>query len=225
MALTPPQAPETLPEGSRWVGMRRACEILGVNQSTLRQWTDCGRVPAFLTPGRHRRYREADLFALTERGPGNATTPLSTVLLEIGERYESVARRASQSNPWFRQFDHQTRHHFRLLGSSMLRLLSTHVISTSRRDRETSLRRGRRLAEEYGTLAAERGLSLAEATEAFLLFRNPVLETVHRWLEDQPRSLAMPGETLRRVTHFMDQVLVSMASAHERHVESAAGTR
>ncbi len=73
MAPTPPQAPESLPEGSRWVGMRRACEILGVNQSTPRHWTDSGRVPAFLTPGGHRRYREADLFALNERGPGSAT--------------------------------------------------------------------------------------------------------------------------------------------------------
>lgn len=225
MASTPPQAPASLPEGSRWVGMRRACEILGVNQSTLRHWTDSGRVPAFLTPGGHRRYREADLRALTERGPGDATVPLSTVLLEVGERYESVARRASRSSPWFRHFDDNARHQFRLLGGSMLRLLSTHVISTSRRERETSLRRGRELAEEYGALAAERGLSLAEATEAFLLFRNPVLDLVHRWLEEQPRSSAVPGETLKKVTHFMDQVLVSMAGAHEHHAEGAAPTR
>src|SRR5688572_24052324 len=99
--------------------MRRACEILGVNESTLRHWTDSGRVPVFLTPGGHRRYREGDLHGLTAStqaavDPG----PLSTALLESHERYDSVARRAFQSSAWFRQFDDQARRHFRILGNS-----------------------------------------------------------------------------------------------------------
>src|SRR5690349_17707081 len=65
------------PEDGPWIGMRRACEILGVNQSTLRAWTDSGRVPVFLTPGGHRRYREADLRALLDAGaPGASVEPL-----------------------------------------------------------------------------------------------------------------------------------------------------
>src|SRR5215470_3301323 len=67
------------PEDGPWIGMRRACEILGVNQSTLRAWTDGGRVPVFLTPGGHRRYREADLRALLESGGQPSTVePLAS---------------------------------------------------------------------------------------------------------------------------------------------------
>src|ERR687891_1205288 len=67
------------PEDGPWIGMRRACAILGVNQSTLRAWTDSGRVPVFLTPGGHRRYREADLRALLEAGhPTPSVEPLSS---------------------------------------------------------------------------------------------------------------------------------------------------
>jgi excisionase family DNA binding protein len=196
--------------------MRRACEILGVNQSTLRAWTDGGRVPVFLTPGGHRRYREADLRALLEAGGhAPAVEPLASALLASHARYEQVARQAL-SSPWFERFDAPARRQFRLLGTSMLNLLTTHVSATSPAERESALARGRELAAEYGEMATRLGLTLAEATEAFLLFRNPVLETVHQWLGQQAPPSRQAGETLSRVNQFMDQVLIAMTAAHER---------
>ena len=206
------------PEGGGWVGMRRACEILGVNQSTLRHWTARGRVPFFLTPGGHRRYREADLLALTEPGTvaeTGAGTPLANALLASHDRYESVARRVLRSSTWSRQFDDDARRRFRLLGSSMLRLLSSYVVSVGRPERERCLRRGRALATEYGQAAVAMGLSATEATEAFVVFRRPVLELVQQWLGEQPRYAAESGDPLRRVNHFMDEILVSLVSAYE----------
>jgi excisionase family DNA binding protein len=196
--------------------MRRACEILGVNQSTLRAWTDSGRVPVFLTPGGHRRYREADLRALLEAGSaGQSVEPLSAALLASHARYEQVARQAL-SSPWFERFDVDARRQFRLLGTSMLNLLTTYLVATDQAEREHALNRGRELASEYGEMATRLGLSLTEATEAFLLFRNPVLETVHQWLGSQAQPSRQSGEMLGRVNQFMDQVLVVMTAAHER---------
>jgi hypothetical protein len=205
---------DSQPEDGAWVSMRRACEILGVNQSTLRAWSDSGRVPVFLTPGGHRRYREADLRALLETSPAASFEPLSTALLASHERYEMVARRAL-SSPWFQRFDEPARRQFRLLGASMLNLLTTYVVATSPTERDHALRRAKELAAEYGAMATRLGLSLAEATEAFLLFRNPVLETVHQWLGTQNPPQRQGAETLGRVNDFMDQVLVSMTVAHE----------
>jgi excisionase family DNA binding protein len=202
--------------------MRRACEILGVNQSTLRAWTDSGRVPVFLTPGGHRRYREADLRALLESGAAAVSTePLSTALLASHERYEQVARGAL-SSPWFQRFDVAARRQFRLLGISMLNLLTTHLVAATAAERDDALARGRELATEYGQMATRLGLTLAEATEAFLLFRNPVLETVHQWLGAHAAPSRQAGDMLGRVNHFMDQVLIAMTAAHERvaHSES-----
>src|SRR2546428_544328 len=48
-------------EESEWLTLGQAAKFLGVAQSTIRKWSDQGRVPAFYTPGGHRRYRRRDL--------------------------------------------------------------------------------------------------------------------------------------------------------------------
>jgi excisionase family DNA binding protein len=49
----------------------QAARYLGVAQSTIRKWSDQGRVRAFYTPGGHRRFRRGDLTAFVDRsGPG-----------------------------------------------------------------------------------------------------------------------------------------------------------
>src|SRR3981081_4472774 len=54
-----------------WMTLGQAAKYLGVAQSTIRKWSDVGRVPAFYTPGGHRRYRRSDLDTFLERsGPG-----------------------------------------------------------------------------------------------------------------------------------------------------------
>src|SRR4051795_936707 len=56
-----------------WLTLGQAAKYLGVAQSTIRKWSDLGRVPAFYTPGGHRRYRRGDLDAFLERsGPARA---------------------------------------------------------------------------------------------------------------------------------------------------------
>lgn len=54
-----------------WLTLGQAAKFLGVAQSTIRKWSDQGRVPAFYTPGRHRRFLRSDLEAFVDRsGPG-----------------------------------------------------------------------------------------------------------------------------------------------------------
>jgi excisionase family DNA binding protein len=83
--MTPPRepisrrAPTSEPD---WLTLGQAAKYLGVAQSTIRKWSDSGRVPAFYTPGGHRRYRRGDLDAFLERsGPGRGRTgPLVLVV-------------------------------------------------------------------------------------------------------------------------------------------------
>ncbi|MFY9579626.1 MAG: response regulator [Gaiellaceae bacterium] len=65
-----------------WLTLGQAAKYLGVAQSTIRKWSDQGRVPAFYTPGGHRRYRRSDLDGFLERsGPGKpARGPLVLVV-------------------------------------------------------------------------------------------------------------------------------------------------
>ncbi len=65
-----------------WLTLGQAAKFLGVAQSTIRKWSDQGRVPAFYTPGGHRRYRRHDLEAFVDRsGPGGRNTGGPLVLV------------------------------------------------------------------------------------------------------------------------------------------------
>jgi excisionase family DNA binding protein len=65
-----------------WLTLGQAAKYLGVAQSTIRKWSDQGRVPAFYTPGGHRRYRRSDLDLFLERsGPGGRERVGPTVLI------------------------------------------------------------------------------------------------------------------------------------------------
>jgi excisionase family DNA binding protein len=65
-----------------WLTLGQAAKFLGVAQSTIRKWSDQGRLPAFYTPGGHRRYRRSDLDAFLERsGPGGKTKEGPLVLI------------------------------------------------------------------------------------------------------------------------------------------------
>jgi excisionase family DNA binding protein len=73
------RAPASEPD---WLTLGQAAKFLGVAQSTIRKWSDTGRVPAFYTPGGHRRYRRADLESFLERsGPGGRPKDGPTVLV------------------------------------------------------------------------------------------------------------------------------------------------
>jgi excisionase family DNA binding protein len=55
---------------------------LGVAQSTVRAWSDAGRLPVFYTPGGHRRFKEDDLHAfLSRNGAGSRPRNAATVLI------------------------------------------------------------------------------------------------------------------------------------------------
>lgn len=57
-------APETLLKPSE------AARLLGVRPTTLASWARAGRLTAQVTPGGHRRYRAADIYAIIEASGG-----------------------------------------------------------------------------------------------------------------------------------------------------------
>jgi excisionase family DNA binding protein len=77
-----------------WLTLGQAARFLGVAQSTMRKWSDQGRVSAFYTPGGHRRYRRADLDAFLERsGPrGRARGGPLVLVVDDDERMRELVR-------------------------------------------------------------------------------------------------------------------------------------
>ena len=69
-----------------WLTLGQAAKYLGVAQSTIRKWSDHGRVPAFYTPGGHRRYRRGDLDAFLARsGPGGGGSGAGPMVLIVDD--------------------------------------------------------------------------------------------------------------------------------------------
>jgi excisionase family DNA binding protein len=80
-----------------WLTLGQAARYLGVAQSTIRKWSDDGRVRAFYTPGGHRRYRRADLDAFLERsGPGGGQGPV-VLIVDDDEQLRQYVRVALET--------------------------------------------------------------------------------------------------------------------------------
>ena len=72
------RAPANEPD---WLTLGQAAKYLGVAQSTIRKWSDGGRLPAFYTPGGHRRFRRGDLDAFLAGSRGVASEGSPRVLV------------------------------------------------------------------------------------------------------------------------------------------------
>ena len=76
-----------------WLTLGQAAKFLGVAQSTIRKWSDQGRVPAFYTPGGHRRYRRRDLESFLDRsGPGGRTSGPLVLVVDDDARLREFVR-------------------------------------------------------------------------------------------------------------------------------------
>ena len=76
-----------------WLTLGQAARFLGVAQSTIRKWSDQGRVPAFYTPGKHRRYRRGDLEAFLARsGPARQEAGPAVLLVDDDDRMRELLR-------------------------------------------------------------------------------------------------------------------------------------
>jgi len=89
-----------------WLTLGQAAKYLGVAQSTMRKWSDLGRVSAFYTPGGHRRYRRSDLDQFLDRsGPASAATsptrgPL-VLIVDDDERLREYVRVNLEAEGYF----------------------------------------------------------------------------------------------------------------------------
>jgi excisionase family DNA binding protein len=83
------QRPSHEPE---WLTLGQAARYLGVAQSTIRKWSDNGRVRVYKTPGRHRRYRRDDLDAFLERSGPEARRGPVVLIVDDDERLREFVR-------------------------------------------------------------------------------------------------------------------------------------
>jgi excisionase family DNA binding protein len=211
----PRPAPAPPPAPARWLSIEAACQLLGVDQSTLRRWSDSGKIPVFRTPGGHRRYAEEDLKALVKgdaRGRKRMSRA-SLTSLSLSAYQRAGAEAHGRDQPWRQAYDPATLEELRPLGRRLVDLTIRYV--SARVEREEILSESRAIGARYGEVSARAGLTTAEALEAFLYFRTPVITAVTQHIEDEQVPARRAARVISELTAFMDQVLLATIGAHE----------
>ena len=215
------------PAGGRWLTIHEACAFLGVDQSTLRRWSDTGKVPVFRTPGGHRRYAEVDLRNLVGDGPRLQERPRvsrQTLTDRSLSGYEDDYLRVVRERPWFRAYGTATQEEHRRLGRRLVDLAMRYASApTAAADRLSLLDEARLIGEHYGRNGAAHGLSASETVEAFMYFRYPVVRAVTALIDEQGLAVKRAIRLYAEINQFLDQVLVSTVQAHEADSSRARG--
>ncbi|HJW88271.1 MAG TPA: helix-turn-helix domain-containing protein [Dehalococcoidia bacterium] len=202
--------------GEKRLTLGQASLLLGVCETTLRHWTDEGMVKAFITPGGHRRYEEADLDAFLRSH--HKAQGVKGLVARIEERalQQGMARQYFLARPWYGALGEEQRLQFRERGRRLVELLVLHITHPSRR--EALLEEARALGEEYGRHLGGLGLPLPEALEVFTLYRSGIVDSALEVLRDRQPVNRRALEAFPRVIGLMDRVLLSLVEAYQKEV-------
>lgn len=195
----------------RWLPLGRASQLLGVTQTSLRQWTDQGLVRTFRTPGGHRRLLRDDLIALTKaKGEQAGARDWSAEALVYIRRRMHHPSTAEAST--LHSFDEEARVRMRVLGRRLLTLAAEYV--AQRRKRAELEEEALFLGQEYGRELAQQRLKLSQAIAAFHDFRVMLYEAMTRSMGAGVRGPERE-RMWNRVVGLEDRVLEGIARSYE----------
>jgi len=199
----------------QWLTLRRACEVLGVNQTTLRHWADAGEIRAFRTPGGHRRFALEDIKALMEKGlrAGGSRGDRAAGEVAIARVRRRLGRQKPEEGTWSHCFDEAGKAHMRQLGRRLLEALTSYFSRS--RGKALLVNEMRMIGQEFGQQSIRHGLSTKEALQAFIFFRNTLEDSVVETIGERHTSPGKLTSACRQFNDIMDQVLLSTIGAYE----------
>jgi excisionase family DNA binding protein len=215
-----------------WVGLSEASRVLGISPATLRRWSDAGRLRVFTTPGGHRRFSRSALERLLpadrSRRPSIGGAGLSPS--RIARTYRRASRQAAPELPWVLTLSDEQRLLFRERGHVLAASLLQHLDSPQPEAAAHHLKEAASSAAEYGTVAAELGLSLSQTVEGFLRFRAPFHHELAVAARRRGFDTAETTDLLETAERAMDRLLVATMTGHGKaagrggHKQSAAAS-
>jgi len=205
-------------DNTRWLSIHDACRMLGVDQSTLRRWSDAEKVPVFRTPGGHRRYSETELLKLVGNGSRRFERQRQANRQLVDQSRSGFVDsfwRTARERRWYKAYSTTQLEDLRRHGRRLIDLAVRFSTSTAGHERASLLDEGRQIGQQYGRVSAVAGLSGAESVEAFLYFRAPVVHSLTTLTENNRLGAAALLQISSEVNSFLDQVLLAMSHEHE----------
>ena len=203
-----------------WLSIKEAAAYLNVHPATLRRWADANEIPHLLTPGGHRRFALSDLQRFAETHRAHAAQGADELPEALATR---AVLRARQDLPtpdaagWLARLDEPTRERHRTLGRRLMGLTLQYV---SAEDGAHLLEEAGALGTDYGRLSQAAGVSLSDALQAALFFRDKLLEATLELSETAPVSPSDSSRLVKRLNALLNAVQLAIAEVYESRTES-----
>jgi len=196
------------------VSISEASRILGVSESTLRQWTDEGKIKAFITPGGHRRYSKTDLRRFAGLGGKvHGVKDLVTELEDAASLQREIAHASFALIPSYSKLGPEAHQSMARCGRQLLNVVIRYITEPSRRDDTINLARD--AGRDFGVELASLGMPLTDALEAFLMHRTPFVNAITNLMRKREMLNERAVEAIPLVTRVMDEALVSLVAAYQ----------
>lgn len=193
-----------------------ASKFLGVSEATLRQWSDEGKLKAFVTPGGHRRYLESELrnFMGTHRRVQGIKDLVARIELTPSVEAEIAQTRFAEMS-WYNKLGPEEKRKLAELGRRIHRVVIMYISKQGKHEECRDLAKA--AAYDFGEYLARLGISLTDAIEAFLLHRSPLVNAATDLMKKRERLNERAAEAIPMVTQITDEVLLSLVEAYQKH--------
>lgn len=198
------------------ISISEASRILGVSEAALRQWTDEGKLKAFITPGGHRRYSRADLRKFMSSH--HKVLGIKDLVVELEDTvsiHREISKTSLNTTSWYNKLSGESQEHLASLGRQLLNLIVRYITAPSKREEIVELARG--VGGEHGEVLARLGLPLTDSVEAFILHRDPIMNAASHLIGKKEAFSGRVAEAIPRVDRVMDEALVSLVAAHQQY--------
>jgi excisionase family DNA binding protein len=196
-----------------WLSLSGVANMLGVHPSTVRLWSNKGAFPVHRTSGGHRRYlrSEVELWMKTSSAK-HVMEPVNAMQSAIGQMRVQIAEGRLEAEGWYQKLDETARGQYRMSGITLVHGLMNYLGS----EEADALSEAYAIGYDYASRARRYGLSSVDATQAFLFFRNTLLEALVNTYEEArvPPGLAW-GKMLNKIHTFTDQILVNLLQTYQ----------
>ena len=197
---------------SDWVTLHRACEVLGVDESTLRRWADAGRLRVYRTPGGHRRFSLSNLQEMVA-GDVRHRSADEMERLTVSKVRRQLQRARQQGDTWYTHLSEANRQELRDLGRRLVEIVAEYMDKRSHRG--ALLDEALEIGGHYGRILIGAGLPLPSAVSAYIGFRKTMDETTRTAASRESLPMEEALEACGQVHTLGDEVLLGIAAAYQ----------
>ncbi len=220
-------APLPVDVAGGWLSLGPASRSLGVDPDTLRRWADLGRVRAYVTPGGHRRFSQADLERVAA-----GRRPIRRSLSVLGATSDRLTRayarsyRSDRSPNALDRLEADARAEFRTEGRRLVAVLLAYLDASGPADRQRWEMEAISLMDATARRLADAGADASDVVTVYLRARRPFLTEIASLGRRRALDANQLASLFEEAVALLDRLLLHLVVAHaEQAVHPHARTK